>query len=141
MCPFPSDLHTQGSNWFMCRNALSGRSANSYLDDLESFYWVLCFIICVHGGPGPSRCELAPEMKLLLINDQYAAATAKVDHFRTPFHLPVAAFFGPPVTELATTLHSFFENRGPVHDLNAAQLDYTEVVGYFAWAIKRLTQP
>ena len=52
---FPSDVYTQGSDWFMCRNELVGESANSHLDNLESFYWVLCFIICVDGGPGPSR--------------------------------------------------------------------------------------
>ena len=142
MHPFPFDLHTQGSHWFMCRNALFGKSANSYLDDLESFYWVLCFIICVHGGPGPSRCELSPKMKLLFINNQDAAANAKLDHFETSFKLPISPYFGPPVAELARNLHSFFENRitlGPAHDLKAVQLDYAEIVGYFASAIKRLS--
>ena len=82
-------------------------------------------------------------MKLLLTNDQDAAANAKLDHFETAFRLPISPFFGPPVADLARNLHGFFENRitqGPEHDLKAAQLDYAEIVGYFASAIKRLSR-
>ena len=83
-------------------------------------------------------------MELLFINKHVAAGRAKLDHFGTPFHLTVASFFGPPVAELAENLHGFFRNRiiqRPAYNPDVARLDYKEIVGYFAWAIKRLMQP
>jgi hypothetical protein len=128
----------------MCRNALFGQSANSYLDDLESFYWILCFIICVHGRPGPSRCELSPAMELLFTTKPQAAANAKEDHFETTFHLPVSPFFGLPIVDLVRKLHGFFRNRiiqEAAANREAARLDYQEIVGYFASTVNRLRQP
>src|SRR5882724_8996840 len=83
----------------MCKNALGGKPANSQLDDLESFYWVLCFMVCFHDGPGLSSSQpvMSPEMNLLVIVDGKSAALSERNHFVLPFGpfgLPLAAFWG-----------------------------------------------
>ena len=83
-------------------------------------------------------------MELLFTSKQKAAASAKGDHFVTAFHLPVSPFFGPPIAELVRNFHGFFRNRiireQVADNTEVMRLDYQEIVGYFAWAIKRLMQ-
>ena len=137
----------------MCRKALLGQPANSHLDDLESFYWVLCFIICSHHGPGLSSSQLvlSPEMKLLVTADCESAARSKRLHFSGPFELPLASFWGRSVLHLMRNLHIFFRNRilaqETAHKLgldpppNEPGADYTEFSGYFSLAIQELMTP
>src|SRR5882724_2830845 len=94
----------------MCRTALLGEPADSHLDDLESFYWVLCFILSAHHGPGLSSSQpvLSPEMKLFVMNNSESAAHSKGNHFALPFGLPLASFWGgvrpPPHAEFTLFL-------------------------------------
>src|SRR5882724_13075068 len=134
----------------MCKNALGGKPANSHLDDLESFYWVLWFIVCFHDGPGLSSSQpvLSPEMNLLVIVNCKSAARSKRNHFALPFGLPLATFWGGGVLRLMRNLHWFFHKRileqedamefeqdPPPRDPCA---DYKEIVSYFSLAIKEL---
>ncbi|POW22072.1 hypothetical protein PSHT_01638 [Puccinia striiformis] len=44
----PEDLHTRtGTRIFMSSNLLAGKHTHSFVDDLESFFWVLIWI-CIH---------------------------------------------------------------------------------------------
>ena len=137
----------------MCRNALAGTPANSHLDELESFYWVLFFIVCVHDGPGLclSRQALSPDMELILADNCKAAARAKKDHFSRPFDLPLASFWGEPVVRLMRNLHLFIHKRilaegtaielgqdPPSHDPGA---DYNEISRHFSLAIQEIVMP
>ena len=137
----------------MCRNALDGKLANSHLDDLESFYWVLCFIVCVDYDPGLSsaRQAVSPEMTLFVVENCKAASLAKHHHFSRPFGLPLASFWGQSVVRLMRNLHLFFHKRTvaqdaamdlgqdpPPHDPGA---DYKEISSYFDLAIKELGRP
>jgi len=132
----------------MCRKALLGESANSHLDDLESFYWILCFFLSVHHGPGLSSSQpvLSPEMKLLVTVDCESAAHSKRKHFSGQFRFPLASFWGSSVVGLMRNLHSFFSKRisaqeavvefgqgPPPHDPDA---DYKEILCYFSLAIQ-----
>jgi len=137
----------------MCQNALHGEPANSHLDDLESFYWVLFFIVCVQDGPGlsSSRQALWPDIQLLVTDNCKAAALAKKDHFSRPFDQPLASFGGQPVVRLMRNLHLFIHKRiltadtamelgqdPPSHDPGA---DYNEISCYFSRAIQELVMP
>jgi len=134
----------------MCKNALGGKPANSHLDDLESFYWVLCFMVCFHDGPGLSSSQpvLSPEMKLLVTVDFETAAHGKSNHFALPFGLPLASFWGRSIVRLMRNLHLFFHKRilaqehaekdPPPHDPGA---DYKEILSYFSLAIQELGVP
>src|SRR5882724_10278977 len=97
----------------MCRNALNGKPADSHLDDLESFYWVLCFIVCVHDDPGPSsaRQAMSPEMTLFVVENCQAASLAKHHHFSRPFGLALVSFWEKSVVRLMRNLHLFFHKR------------------------------
>ena len=132
----------------MCRKALLGEPANSHLDDLESFYWILCFFLSVHHGPGLSSSQpvLSPEMKLLVTVDCESAAHSKKNHFSEPFGLPLAALWGRSVVRFMRNLHLFFRKRifaqeavvefgqdPPPHDPGA---DYKEILCYFSLAIQ-----
>ena len=137
----------------MCRKALNGEPANSYLDDLESFYWVLFFIVCVQDGPGlsSSRQALWPDIQLLVTDNCKAAALSKKDHFSRPFDLPLASFWGQPVVRLMRNFNLFIHKRilaadtamelgqdPPSHDPGA---DYNELSCYFSRAIQELVMP
>jgi len=97
----------------MCRKSLLGESANSHLDDLESFYWILCVFLSVDHGPGLSSSQpvLSPEMQLLVTNNSHSAARSKRSHFDQPFGLPLASFWERSVVRLMRNLHLFFRKR------------------------------
>src|SRR5882724_9185378 len=132
----------------MCRKALLGELVNSHLDDLESFYWILCFFLSVHHGPGLSSSQLvlSPEMKLLVTVECESAAHSKKNHFSEPFDLPLASFWGRSIVRLMRNLHMFFRQRflaqaavmdleqgPPTHDPAS---DYKEIIDYFSLAIQ-----
>src|SRR5882724_3575217 len=131
----------------MCKNALGGKPANSHLDDLESFYWVFCFIVSVHDGPGLSSSQpvLSPEMKLLVTVDCESAARSKRTHFAGPFELPLSAFGGWGVLRLMRNLHLYFRKRFLAQEAameleqdpppNDPGADYKEILQYFFLAI------
>lgn len=132
-------LIVQGTRRFMSRNILQSRLSHSYLDDLESFYYVLCWLICEYDGPGDvsaSRVEKTPkQLKDLDSKD----GAKKSEHMRNEFELPIRPWFGEIIREMAMHLHSFFHRRtrfdAPTWDPGQ---DYEEFIGHIRHAIERL---
>ena len=131
----------------MPRNALEG-SAMSHLDDLVSFYWVLCFIIVGHSGPGLQTSRLEGEetpADLGFWSDPRpkSSAHAKRGHLENPtFTLPVQPQF-TSLLKLLENLHGFFNRRiRAEHDAvlspSDARQDFTEFVGYFSQAMEEV---
>jgi hypothetical protein len=83
---------------------------HAYLDDLESFYYVLCTIAAGYTSPGIQR---VPRPTLLKGFDDPYAAIIKEGFIisRRGFELPVSAWFGEPMRTLCVKLHSFFRTR------------------------------
>ncbi|KAF8522008.1 hypothetical protein JB92DRAFT_2888933 [Gautieria morchelliformis] len=132
---------TVGTRRFMSRNLLQKKhaSSHSYLDDLESFYYVLSWLICEYDGPGDVRTsrvtKTPPQLKKL---DSKDGAT-KSEHIRNDFDLPIQPWFGQIFQEMAMQLHGFFQRRTnsdrPTLD---PERDYQEFIGHFRHAIVKL---
>ena len=122
---------------------------SSHLEDLESLYWLLCFIIAGHSGPDLATCRLAPKLwpadiQLWQTPNAPAAAAAKEGHLRRVFKLTVQQCF-EGLERLVRNLHAFFQARLqdtqttiPVAD---AQKDFREFLGYFSQTIQELESP
>jgi Fungal protein kinase len=99
----------QGTWRYMSRNVLDGENPHTYIDDLESFYFVLCWILMVYSGPHEARAT--PPKRALWWDDE-DSATMKIGHFgRENFRLPVDPWFGPYFKTLAIDLWDFFHVR------------------------------
>jgi hypothetical protein len=94
----------------MSRNAHEGKKPHTYIDDLESFYFVICWILMVYSGPHKVR---APPKEAAWW-DLPEAFIMKQGHFLIPrFQLPIDPWFGPSFEALATRLFDFLRTRGP----------------------------
>jgi len=143
----------QCSHIFRSYGSLGGFVAGSHLDDLESIYWILCFIIAHHDGPDLATSRLAKTPSVLvgwLSEDEWSAVIAKNSHLTEDFNLPVQDWFRP-LEPLARSLHSFFQSRilardearrlGEALPLPDAREDYEKFVAMFSQAIQAVEWP
>lgn len=122
-------------------------------DDLESFFYVLCWICCGYSGPG-HQLEATPKRFFAWESeDAQRALDSKIVFFSKEFKkysLPVAPYFGKVFHDLIVDLHTYFrtttnrdekESQPTVFQMDTAALAaYTKVVGSFDTAIKNLTE-
>ncbi|KAF8574728.1 hypothetical protein K439DRAFT_1624113 [Ramaria rubella] len=104
---------------FISRNVLLGEEPHSYFDDLESFYYVLCFIATGCTGPGsdpvhriknlPPTLAIWQSFKTIPYPD--SMSRNKNHHFLNNFNEVVHGWFGPHVKQLVRNLHGFFFKR------------------------------
>lgn len=93
----------------MSTNVLEGKKPHDYLDDLESFYFALVYILIMFKRPRCLRRE--PPDILRQWRGKFAYA-AKMGHFIDPtFDLEIADWFGAPFRDLASRLHHHFGSR------------------------------
>ncbi|KAG2012228.1 other/FunK1 protein kinase [Coprinopsis cinerea AmutBmut pab1-1] len=83
---------------------------HSYLDDLESFFWVFCIIVTGYDSNG-KRAEPPPEWIQKWRNaDPSIASDAKNRFLSKPPFAPVDASWGKHVQRLFWDLHGFFDS-------------------------------
>jgi Fungal protein kinase len=116
----------------MSRGVLEGENPHTYLEDLESFYFVLCWILMVYSGPHKAK-TIPPKQAAWW--DLPDSSTLKRGHIGAPrFQLPLEPWFGPCFQTLASRLFGFFQIRRPIFgDLAPPvdpKLDYDEYLGY-----------
>jgi serine/threonine protein kinase len=131
----------QGTRRFMSRNLLQNglESSHSYLDDLESFYYVLCWLICEYDGPGDVRTSRVTKTLPQLRNLDSKDGATKSEHIRNDFDLPIQPWFGQIFQEMAMQLHGFFHRRiNPDRPTLDPENDYQEFIGHFMHAIVKL---
>ncbi|KAF8480545.1 hypothetical protein JB92DRAFT_3041434 [Gautieria morchelliformis] len=129
--------HTQprsrlyGTRRYMSCNVLEGKAPHIYRDDLESFYYVLCWILMTYTGPQKVRAKLPVEVEWW---SDLRSSHYKRDHFVGRLKVPVDPWFGPWLRALLTNLFVFFQIRGtglggPAVPADA-QGDYVEYIGH-----------
>src|SRR5882724_9491396 len=94
----------------MSRNILKERAAHTYFDDLESFYYVFCWLIASFDAAGIPKAELPTELTWWDGEQRFAGAM-KGGHIADKFDLPVSPWFGQAIPALANRLHAFFRFR------------------------------
>src|SRR6266481_7417589 len=92
----------------MSRNVLKKLAAHTYFDDLESFYYVFCWLVCSFEAAGVLKAEL-PEA--LTLWDVPYSGVMKGGHIGTNFDLPISPWFGKSLPKLAVDLRAFFRLR------------------------------
>ena len=92
----------------MSRNVLKELDAHTYFDDLESFYYVFCWLVSSFEATGVPKPELPEELTLW---DLPYAHAMKGGHIVNKFHLPISPWFGKSLPKLAVDLHTFFSLR------------------------------
>jgi hypothetical protein len=98
----------QGTYRYMSRNVLDATGPHTYLDDLESFCYVFCYILAINESLGTVKAELH---ELLSLWDHPGSSAFKQGLFNRDFQLPVAPWFGESLHHLAVRLHRFFDFR------------------------------
>ncbi|TRM70360.1 hypothetical protein BD626DRAFT_448850 [Schizophyllum amplum] len=84
----------------------SQRLVHDYLDDLESFYWCLCWICFTYDSPGqPNR---NPTLAKWESHDPETAFNAKFKHLAHPFRANHVKPWFKPFVPLLTKLHDIF---------------------------------
>ena len=109
---------------------------HTYLDDLESFFYVLCWILASFEGPGNRVAEVP---QLVALWDDPASHILKLGLFSGEFILPVSPWFGLSFRNLAAHLHHFFDVREdlvgkPFSSLDPAK-DYDEYISHIRQSI------
>jgi len=100
----------------MSRNVLKEDAPHTYFDDLESFYYVFCWIIASFESAGVPKAEV-PKQLTWWDREQLFSSTMKGGHMGLNFALPVSPWFGKAIPTLASRLHAFFRfRRKPTHD-------------------------
>jgi len=94
----------------MSRNILEERDPHTYFDDLESFYYVFCWVIGSFDAAGMSKAEVPDELTWW-DREQLFAAAMKRGHVGEKFDIPVSPWFGQAIPALANRLHDFFRFR------------------------------
>ena len=92
----------------MSRNVLKERDAHTYFDDLESFYYVFCWLVSSFEAAGVPKAELPEELTLWDLPYSHAM---KGGHILANFDIPISPWFGKSLSKLAVDLHSFFRLR------------------------------
>lgn len=146
----PIDSEIQGSYFFASHKVLEGKLSNSHLDELESIYWILVFIVSLHDRLDASLLRMASPTAIRVIEalegDAAAGASAKKGYLKADFVIPVLDWSGQPVKKLVEDFHVFLQSRlkagktGKVLQVDAND-DYRTVVGYFHQAIRELESP
>ena len=91
----------------MSRNALKGIEPQTYLDDLESFYYVLLYIARIHMG---TRFAWRPLPPPLTYWDHVTAFEAKSGFIPIRFDYDVDPRLGKPFQRLVERLHAVFRD-------------------------------
>jgi len=100
----------------MSRNILEERDSHTYFDDLESFYYVFCWVIGSFDAPGMPKAKFPDELTWW-DREQLFAAAMKRGHIGDKFVIPVSPWFGQAIPALANRLHDFFRfRRKPTHN-------------------------
>ena len=107
----------QGTRAFQSVNVLQSFSPflnrckrRDYMDDLESFFYVLCWICCRYSGPG-QKLEVLPEAFMHWDDDDAEVASkAKVGALSEDFCTlyPATPYFGEAFGTLMNQLSAFF---------------------------------
>jgi hypothetical protein len=92
----------------MSRNVLDG-GPHTYLDDLESFFYVLCSVVSSYKAPGTPTSP--PPDILEGWELPYASDVKHGWIISRSFRLPVSPWFGNSIRTLCVQLHSFFKRR------------------------------
>ncbi|KAF8583187.1 hypothetical protein K439DRAFT_1634618 [Ramaria rubella] len=136
-----------GTHLFMSRNALEGTKPQTYLDDLESFYYVLVYISLVYKGPGLLNKDLPSPLDEWILPD---AHQYKGGFLADTFTDEVSPWFGKPFQSLVEKLHSVFfkiivrwvvaqENGHPPPPVDDAEV-YATMLSHVREAIDSLAQ-
>ena len=100
----------------MSRNVLREDAAHTYFDDLESFYYVFCWLIASFESAGVPKAEFPTELTWWDREQDFSCAM-KGGHMGLDFELPVSPWFGTAIPALANRLHAFFRfRRKRIHD-------------------------
>jgi hypothetical protein len=124
----------------MSRNVLDA-GPHTYLDDLESFYYVLCWILVVYERPRAWMAEL-PE--LISSWDEPGSSNIKQGLLNHDFNFSVAPWFGGSLRRLIGRLHRFFRFRfellqKPLSSLDPAK-DYDEFLSHIRQGIAEMDE-
>jgi Fungal protein kinase len=116
----------------MSGKVLQGKMPHTYLDDLESFYYVLCWILMVYTAPHKVKRE---PPRIALFWDDPRSHIIKIGQITSDYiNLPLEPWFGPCFQKLAGRLHNFFRVRHPSMADRAPpvdpKMDYDEYLGY-----------
>lgn len=126
----------------MSGKALEGDASHTYLDDLESFYYVMVYISLAYAGPGRRKAYLPQPLPRW---EEPLAFRAKQGFLVSDFIPQVDVWFGPPFQNLIDRLHSVFQNmfrqkiiaeyRGnPQPKVNCAEI-YDTMISHICQAI------
>ncbi|KAF8478768.1 hypothetical protein JB92DRAFT_3133895 [Gautieria morchelliformis] len=122
---------------FMSRNILEGKNPHTYIDDLESFYFVLCWILMVYSGPDKPKPKTVLPRQAAWWDDEDACAMKGGHLASRVFLLPLDTWFGPSFRALAINLCDFFRLRSlGLTKFVSARKDYDEYLGYIDQCIK-----
>jgi Fungal protein kinase len=116
----------------MSGKVLEGNMPHTYLDDLESFYYVLCWILMVYTAP--HKVKRTPPALASCWDSSLSHAYKMGQIASYTFNLPLEPWFGPCFQKLASRLRNFFHVRRPsMGDLAPPvdpKKDYDEYLGY-----------
>ncbi|KIJ46125.1 hypothetical protein M422DRAFT_778612 [Sphaerobolus stellatus SS14] len=112
---------------------------NTYLDDLESFYYVLIYVIVFYEKPGipqKTRPEILQEW------EGPRAFESKEQHFSLPFNIKVPDYMGKAMECLASNMHAFFvsnsSRQGEIASPTARRAHYSSILKHFESAISMI---
>src|SRR5882724_9263185 len=91
----------------MSGNALEGEAPHTFLDDLESFYYVMLYIAMVYTAPDCPKEELP--RPLYGWNHRPLPSDAKQGFLVSDFRPQANVWFGAPFQTLLDRLHSIFQ--------------------------------
>jgi hypothetical protein len=114
------------------------------MDDLESFYYVLCYIVACHSASGPSKPRPAPYPISTWFSEKGGHAEKDSALYQRTYRYDIHPSFEPPVTKLMESLHHFFRNQVVIHwdveRVSNLEEDYREFLTHIDHAIKALTE-
>ena len=115
----------------------------SYLDDLESFFYVLAYLVVCYPATGSLKPKSIPRDVLAWFGDSGGWREKYTMMLEDTCPLPIDDSFQPPVSQLLTRLHCFFQQCTP-HPYNfsnrypAPGEAYNNFIGYLDDAIDSL---
>lgn len=139
-------MRLQGTRAFQSMNVLESYSPftnkckrRDYMDDLESFFYVLCWICCRYSGPG-QKLKIPPAAIMRWdVDNPKDAADAKIDALTQVFCTLYSAtpYFGEAFDILMNRLSAFFSvayvKRYCNPEKAAVNLDKMEASATFAY--------
>lgn len=120
----------------MSRNVLKGNDPHTYIDDLESFYYVICWIVAGYERPGVGKSPIPKGLNLWDLSEAYIFKDGLM--VEDPCYA-VSPWFGSSLRKLLKNLFGFFRARKPYYDDVVITLDptkdYDEFLGHIKQAI------